>query len=276
MVTSLNWLRKVVPGTLKPLVFLVHPSKVEEKVLQLLADEVGHFLHQSDGQMEILDFAAAAQSPHSRLRRIRGVGRLDLSRMVQRFLPSELVVQSTHPTSRARRFAGPKVGFKARPSRKRTPTELWPSDSDWGETAVELVNRNICEVIDFDDIAEVRATSVHFGVQQQMQRSSTKCGCLRQNHLMSQLHLLDGKRLLCRCSLGSTCHVCVHLSCWRLHRQCALSRTRSMWQVYVDNLDVIEVCGWSDVSELIASGNHEGIENITRTTKCLDPWAKKW
>ena len=30
------------------------------------------------------------------------------------------------------------------------------SDSDWWETAVELVNPNICELIDFADIAEVR------------------------------------------------------------------------------------------------------------------------
>ena len=59
------------------------------------------------------------------------------------------------------------------------------------------------------------------------------------------------------------CRVDVLLSCWRLYRQCFLSRTRSMWQVH-DNLDVIEVCDWSDVSELIASGNHEDIEMARR------------
>ena len=38
--------------------------------------------------------------------------------------------------------------------RPRTPL-LRASDSDWREIAVELMNRNICEVIDFDDIREV-------------------------------------------------------------------------------------------------------------------------
>ena len=32
-----------------------------------------------------------------------------------------------------------------------------------------------------------------------------------------------------------------------------------MWQVYIDNLDVLEVCDWADVQELIDSGHHEGI-----------------
>ena len=36
------------------------------------------------------------------------------------------------------------------------------------------------------------------------------------------------------------------MSCWR--------------QVCIDNLDVIEVCDWSDESELIASGSHVGME----------------
>ena len=33
-----------------------------------------------------------------------------------------------------------------------------------------------------------------------------------------------------------------------------------MWQVYIDKPDVIEVCNWGDVSEVVASGNHEGTE----------------
>ena len=81
-----------------------------------------------------------------------------------------------------------------------------------------------------------------------------------ENHWLSQLHVLDCKRLLCLCSPGSTCHVDVLLSCWRLLGS-AVSRTRSMWQ-YIVHLDVIEVCDWSDVSELIASGNHEHGEQI--------------
>ena len=73
-------------------------------------------------------------------------------------------------------------------------------------------------------------------------------------HATSFVVPATGKRLLCHC------HVDVLLSCWRLYRQCVLSRTRSMH----DNLDVIEVCDWSDVSELIASGNHEAIETARR------------
>ena len=32
-----------------------------------------------------------------------------------------------------------------------------------------------------------------------------------------------------------------------------------MWQVYIDNLDMFEVCDWADLQGLIASGHHEGM-----------------
>ena len=38
--------------------------------------------------------------------------------------------------------------------RPRDPT-IWASDADWQELAVALVNGNICELIEFNDIAEV-------------------------------------------------------------------------------------------------------------------------
>ena len=45
----------------------------------------------------------------------------------------------------------------------------------------------------------------------------------------------------------------------RSHRLPLFSRVRSMWQVFIDNLDVLEVCDWSDVQELSESGHHEDI-----------------
>ena len=44
-----------------------------------------------------------------------------------------------------------------------------------------------------------------------------------------------------------------------------------MWHVYIDNLGVIEVCDWSDVSELIASGNRSLGKEVVRAlrTKAL-------
>ena len=32
-----------------------------------------------------------------------------------------------------------------------------------------------------------------------------------------------------------------------------------MWPVYIDNLDMLEVCGWADLQGLVASGHHEGM-----------------
>ena len=32
-----------------------------------------------------------------------------------------------------------------------------------------------------------------------------------------------------------------------------------MWQVYIDNLDMLEVCDWADLQELAESGQHEGM-----------------
>ena len=32
-----------------------------------------------------------------------------------------------------------------------------------------------------------------------------------------------------------------------------------MWQVYIDNLGVLEVCDWADVQELVDAEHHEGI-----------------
>ena len=45
-----------------------------------------------------------------------------------------------------------------------------------------------------------------------------------------------------------------------------------MWKAYIENLDVIEVCDWSDASDLIASGNREGIETAReRHAHCQVP-----
>ena len=80
-----------------------------------------------------------------------------------------------------------------------------------------------------------------------------------QKNLLSQLTSLDGKRLLCHCSVNSPCHVDAVITVWRNHRLPKLVRVRSMWQVCVDNLDVLETCDWADLQELAESGQHEGI-----------------
>ena len=63
-----------------------------------------------------------------------------------------------------------------------------------------------------------------------------------QKDLLRQLPRLDGKRLLCHCHKSSPCHVDALTSTWRSHRSPLSSRLRSMWQVYIDNLDVLVVC----------------------------------
>ena len=54
-------------------------------------------------------------------------------------------------------------------------------------------------------------------------------------------------------------HVDSIIATWRSHRVPLFPRVRSMWQVYIDNLDVLEVCDWSDAQELSDSGHHEGM-----------------
>ena len=41
---------------------------------------------------------------------------------------------------------------------------IWASDADWQELAAVLVNRNICELLEFDDIAEVNGRKVLGGL----------------------------------------------------------------------------------------------------------------
>ena len=84
-----------------------------------------------------------------------------------------------------------------------------------------------------------------------------------QKDLLCQWPSVDGKRLLCHCSKGSPYHVDALVTVLRSHRLLVPSRVRSMWQVYMDNLDVLEVCVWADLQELIESGQHECIV-ITR------------
>ena len=64
---------------------------------------------------------------------------------------------------------------------------------------------------------------------------------LTRKGFLCQLPSLDGKRLLCQCSKSSPCHVDVLIAVWRSHRLPMSSRVRSTWQVYVDNVDVLEV-----------------------------------
>ena len=75
-----------------------------------------------------------------------------------------------------------------------------------------------------------------------------------QKHLLCQLPSLDGKRLLCHDSVNSPCHVDALITVWRNHRLLVPVRVRSMWQVFLDNLDVLEVCGWTDLQKLTESG----------------------
>ena len=82
---------------------------------------------------------------------------------------------------------------------------------------------------------------------------------ISQKDLLSQLPSLDGRRLLCHCNKNSPCHVDSIIATWRSHRIPLFPRVRSMWQVCIDNLDVLEVCDWSDAEELSDSGHHEGM-----------------
>ena len=66
----------------------------------------------------------------------------------------------------ARRPSGPEPRAEANAQedeRPRDPT-IWASDADWQELAVVLVNRNICELIEFNDIAEVNGWKVLGGL----------------------------------------------------------------------------------------------------------------
>ena len=65
---------------------------------------------------------------------------------------------------------------------------------------------------------------------------------ISQKDLLFQLPYLDGKRLLCHCKGSSPCHIDSLIAIWRSHRLPLPSRVRSMWQVYTDNLDMLEVC----------------------------------
>ena len=65
--------------------------------------------------------------------------------------------------------------------------------------------------------------------------------------------------LLCHCKSSSPCHIDSLIAIWRSHRLPLPSRVRSMWQMYIDNLDMLEVCDWADLQGLIASGRHEGM-----------------
>ena len=60
----------------------------------------------------------------------------------------------------------PSLGLRLDPPQSERPRNplVWASDSDWREIAVDLVNRNICEFIDFADIAEVRRQEVLEGL----------------------------------------------------------------------------------------------------------------
>ena len=58
---------------------------------------------------------------------------------------------------------------------------------------------------------------------------------------------------------SSPCHVNALIATWRSHRLSMSSRVLSMWQVYIDNLDVLEVCDWADLQGLTKSGQHEGM-----------------
>ena len=58
---------------------------------------------------------------------------------------------------------------------------------------------------------------------------------------------------------NSPCHVDSITSTWRSHHIPLFPRVRSMWQVYIDNLVVLEVCDRSDVQELCDSCHHEGM-----------------
>ena len=82
---------------------------------------------------------------------------------------------------------------------------------------------------------------------------------LARKGLLCQLPSLDGKRLLCHCERSSPFHVDALIATWRSHLLPVSSRVRWMWQVYIDNIDVFEVCDYADLQGLTESGQHEGM-----------------
>ena len=97
----------------------------------------------------------------------------------------------------ARHPSGPEPRAEANAQedeRPRDPT-IWASDADWQDLAVVLVNRNICELIEFNDIAEgqrLEGTGRSDGGRESWQRSQYWPPASHHEHQSAQL--------------GSECH----------------------------------------------------------------------
>ena len=148
VVTTLNWLHNVVPDAFKPQAFLA--SKVQEQVLQL---------NWTSCCTNVMDQQKLWTGNRiSRKHTMRSVWIFPNSRAASSYRDWWSGQFGRHQRwFRVRRLAGPKRGTEDRPSRKRTRTEsFWyelHSDLAWRETAVELVDRNICALNYFAGVA---------------------------------------------------------------------------------------------------------------------------
>ena len=68
--------------------------------------------------------------------------------------------------------------------------------------------------------------------------------------LMSSLDELSNRRLLCHCSESAPCHADVLHRLWREAHPSEEGVLWRAWQVYIDNLDVLEVLDWRDAGTL--------------------------
>ena len=164
----LNWLH----GENLESAFVGPPSKVQTKALSLLAGEVSQFLHQCGGVMEEVDWNQKFQA--------RTVGydgaevytaeRLDLEGLCAAVPPPGLggLVNAADVSTGFVRDAllNPGLVLKENPQESVRPKDpkIWGSDADRQKLAVVLVNRNICELIEFDETAEVNGRKVLGGL----------------------------------------------------------------------------------------------------------------
>ena len=160
--TGLNWLHGIEPDSHFQSVF------VGPMALNLSAAEVSQFFHQCGGVMEEVDWDQKLQA------RIVGYDGaevctaecLDLKRICDALPPAGLggLVNAADVSTGFVREAlmDPSLALKSNLLELDRPKDpmIWASGEDWQKLAVVLVDRNICELIEFDEIAEVTGRKV--------------------------------------------------------------------------------------------------------------------
>ena len=159
VITGLKWLHGVKPES----AFVSPLSKVQTKAPSPQAGEVNQFSHQCGGFMEEVDWNQKLQA--------RTVGYdgavvytaecVNLVRICEALPPvglGGLVNAADISTGFVREaLLDPSLVLEENPQedvRTKDPM-IWTSDADCQKLAVVLVNRNICELIEFDETAQV-------------------------------------------------------------------------------------------------------------------------